>query len=71
MPSGKIKQKKFVIRTVEDLADAPKEAMTDWIGKSPKIGKKLRKLGYTDWDIWRAFRTMNRDFLSVVIKAAM
>ena len=71
MPSGKTKQKKFVIRTVENLVDAPKEAMTNWIGKSPKLGGKLKKMGYTDWDVWRAFQTMNKDFLSVIIKAAM
>ena len=45
--------------------------MTDWIGKNPKLGGKLKKMGYTDWDVWRAFQTMNKDFLSVVIKAAM
>ena len=67
----KSKTKKFIIRGADDLTDAPKDAMTDWIGKSPKIGKKLKKLGYSDWEIWRSFQTMNKDFLSVVIKAAM
>lgn len=62
---------KLVVRGAEDLDGASKRAMTDWIGKSPKLGGKLKKMGYTDWDVWRAFQTMNKDFLSVVIKAAM
>ena len=65
------KSNKLVIRGAEDLNGASKDAMTSWIEKSPKLGRKLKKMGYTDWDVWRAFQTMNKDFLSVIIKAAM
>lgn len=65
------KSGKLVIRDAGDLDGASKETMTNWIEKSPKLGGKLKKMGYTDWDVWRAFQTMNKDFLSVVIKAAM
>jgi len=68
---GKDKAKKTKINTASDLEDATKEAMTDWIEKSPKLGKKLKKLGYTNWEIWRSFQTMNKDFLSAIIAAAM
>ena len=71
MPTGKTKRSRLVIRSAEDLDGVSKEAMTTWIGKSPKLGGKLKKMGYTDWDVWRAFQTMNKDFLSVIIKAAM
>lgn len=63
--------KKTKICTAVDLEDATKSTMTDWIMKSPKLGKKLKRLGYTDYVIWRSFQTMNKDFLSAIITAAM
>lgn len=66
-----MKKAKNRIRNLNELNIASKEDMIDWIKRSPKLGKKLHGKGYCDWDIWRAFQTMNKDFLSTVIESAI
>ena len=62
---------KLVIRTPKGERSPKKEEMLDWIMKNQKLGKALKKLGYSEWEIWRSFQTMNKDFLTTIIAAAM
>lgn len=62
---------KLLIRTPKGERGAKKDEMLKWIMKNQKLGKALKKLGYSEWEIWRSFQMMNKDFLTTIIATAM